>query len=570
MTRVVDPVTNFAEVIPLGTYSAVDTAITLTTGTGGTLPDTSDGAFNLVWFNSTDYTGPSADPQKEIVRVVTRTVDILTVLRGQEGTTASTKQIAGKVYKMALTVTKRIIDEINTQLELDKTLTDAIGVAGFPTQTGNTGKYLTTDGTALSWGTGGSGVSTVTNNGTGTGTVGMNVTGSVLNLKTIKAGTNVTITNNANDITINATGGGGGGDVFLASNNAFTGNNTHAGSETFTGTVDLSGATITYPSGTATGGSNTFNTGTTQTYTTGSSILHNTGNTETHDASSTDTYSNESIILNQADETFGVGYEGAYDAASVVVYNNRPTFNGGLTVPTGTDITITDTPVDGTDAVNKTYVDTAVANAGGGVSDTAYSGYDDFVQAYNISGNTWVTPTGVYTVTGSMTFNNQQISGATGVVYCGDNSGSSFQLTQDTTAMTTAGTFRVGTYIEAKMKFLTSAAFSGNNWFGFKNSGGQFIGLTLTTANVFNTIRLNDNTGVVGGNITVPTPGFFKIKILVSAANTIQVYVDDVLIITQAVTLAATTYSPYIGFPGGGGGAGTQICDWVKYYIPRS
>jgi hypothetical protein len=47
------------------------------------------------------------------------------------------------------------------------------------------------------------------NVGTGTGTVFRDKTGSTINLKTIKAGTNVTITNNVDDITINASGGGG-------------------------------------------------------------------------------------------------------------------------------------------------------------------------------------------------------------------------------------------------------------------------------------------------------------------------------------------------------------------------
>lgn len=252
MARVIDPVTNFAEVTPIGTYSAIDTTINLTSGTGGTLPDTTDGAFNLVWYNATDYTGPASDPQKEIVRVVTRTVDVLTVIRAQEATTATAKSIAGKTYKLVLAMTKRIVDQIDTQAQASQVLLDAIGVAGFPTQTGNAGKFLTTDGTALSFGTA-SGSSTFANVGTGSGTVYRNTVSGVNNLKTIKAGTNITITNNADDITINSSGGGGGGsgDVVAASNNAFTGNNTHVGSETFTGTVDFTGATVTGVSGSA-------------------------------------------------------------------------------------------------------------------------------------------------------------------------------------------------------------------------------------------------------------------------------------------------------------------------------
>lgn len=59
---------------------------------------------------------------------------------------------------------------------------------------------------------------TAANVGTGQGNVFRDKTTSIINLKTIKAGTNVTITDNADDITI-ASSGGGGGSTFL--DNAF-------------------------------------------------------------------------------------------------------------------------------------------------------------------------------------------------------------------------------------------------------------------------------------------------------------------------------------------------------------
>ncbi len=59
--------------------------------------------------------------------------------------------------------------------------------------------------------TGGGGTLTaVSNVGTGAGLVYRDVTSGTINLKTIKAGTNVTITNNADDVTISSSGAGGG------------------------------------------------------------------------------------------------------------------------------------------------------------------------------------------------------------------------------------------------------------------------------------------------------------------------------------------------------------------------
>lgn len=109
-----DPVRNFAIVTVSQGYDSTATSIVLQTGDGSKLPDPStEGAFNLVWWNATDYPNPADDPNVEIVRVIARSGDTLTIQRGQEGTSASNKNTSGKTYKMILSITKKMIDDIN-------------------------------------------------------------------------------------------------------------------------------------------------------------------------------------------------------------------------------------------------------------------------------------------------------------------------------------------------------------------------------------------------------------------------------------------------------------------------
>lgn len=112
--EVLDPVLNFAEVEVSTGYDASATSIVLETGEGAKLPaPATDGEFNLVWWNFTDYPNPSLDPNVEIVRVTARSTDTLTVERNQESSGASTKNTADKTYKMALAMTKKTLDEID-------------------------------------------------------------------------------------------------------------------------------------------------------------------------------------------------------------------------------------------------------------------------------------------------------------------------------------------------------------------------------------------------------------------------------------------------------------------------
>src|SRR5947209_4037999 len=96
----VDQVQNFTKCTVSTGYTAVATSIVLSSGQGANLPDPASGNYNLVWYNSTDYSDPSDDPNKEIIRVTAKSSDTITITRAQEGTSASTKNGAGKTYKM--------------------------------------------------------------------------------------------------------------------------------------------------------------------------------------------------------------------------------------------------------------------------------------------------------------------------------------------------------------------------------------------------------------------------------------------------------------------------------------
>lgn len=108
-----DPVKNFGKVTVSTGYDAAAVSVTLLAGYGAKLPQpSSDGAFNLVWYNATDYPDPSDDPNVEIIRVTARVTDVLTITRAQEGTAASTKNSSGKTYKMLLTPTAKTITDL--------------------------------------------------------------------------------------------------------------------------------------------------------------------------------------------------------------------------------------------------------------------------------------------------------------------------------------------------------------------------------------------------------------------------------------------------------------------------
>ncbi len=112
-----DNVQNFSKAITTTGHTSGQTSITLNTGQGAALPDPSVRQYNLTWHNLTDFPDPSDDPNVEIVRVTAKAGDVLTVLRGQEGTVATDKNIAGKTYQFLLTPTKKTIDDIEREIQ---------------------------------------------------------------------------------------------------------------------------------------------------------------------------------------------------------------------------------------------------------------------------------------------------------------------------------------------------------------------------------------------------------------------------------------------------------------------
>lgn len=116
INTMLDPIVNFGKVTVSTGYSNIETTVVLNSGEGSKLPDpSSDGSFNLVWFNSSSYGSASDDPNVEIVRCIARVGDTLSLMRGQEGTYASNKNAVGKTYKMILSLTKKTVSDIKAE-----------------------------------------------------------------------------------------------------------------------------------------------------------------------------------------------------------------------------------------------------------------------------------------------------------------------------------------------------------------------------------------------------------------------------------------------------------------------
>lgn len=108
-----DSVKNFIEIEASTGYDADATSITLKTGDGAKLPIA---PFNLTWWNNTDFLNPADDPNVEIVRVTEIIDDTLTIIRAQEGTVATAKNITDKVYHLILSLTAKMIEDIDVAI----------------------------------------------------------------------------------------------------------------------------------------------------------------------------------------------------------------------------------------------------------------------------------------------------------------------------------------------------------------------------------------------------------------------------------------------------------------------
>jgi hypothetical protein len=102
-----DNFANFSIATVSAPYGAAATSVVMGTGGAARMPTV---PFNAVWWNATDYGDPADDPNREIVRVTNVASETLTVARAQEGTAATTKNTAGKTYRIMATLTAKTLN----------------------------------------------------------------------------------------------------------------------------------------------------------------------------------------------------------------------------------------------------------------------------------------------------------------------------------------------------------------------------------------------------------------------------------------------------------------------------
>jgi hypothetical protein len=144
-----DPSKNFAiSTLPAGITNA-DVSFNCGTGDGAKFPAPgTDGPFNIVIWNSTDYATPAQDPSVEVLRVTARTADAFTITRAQEGTSAVAHNTVGKTYKIVLALTAKTLTDINTTLVANSAAISTLqtqvstGIVYYAADTGIANTYL--------------------------------------------------------------------------------------------------------------------------------------------------------------------------------------------------------------------------------------------------------------------------------------------------------------------------------------------------------------------------------------------------------------------------------------------
>jgi hypothetical protein len=152
-------VRNFAKgTVSIG-YNAAATSIVLTTGHGAKFPSVFP--YYCVWWNVTDFPDPADDPNVEIVQVTARSTDTLTIVRGQDGTSASTKNTASKTYRFMLVHCAALHNELygNTQVFCGRFVSVSATACRLDPYNGNriliNGSIETIPSAGVSFGTGG-------------------------------------------------------------------------------------------------------------------------------------------------------------------------------------------------------------------------------------------------------------------------------------------------------------------------------------------------------------------------------------------------------------------------------
>lgn len=140
-----DKSSNFAKTTITGIASGA-TEVVLDDATN--FLDPASGEYNCVIWEISNYGNPADDPNKEIVRATALSGNTLTITRAQESTTASNHNTGGETYAIANVLTKKMIDDIDTELDT-KAIAPATNTANYIPQWDGTNSKTLKDGLAV-------------------------------------------------------------------------------------------------------------------------------------------------------------------------------------------------------------------------------------------------------------------------------------------------------------------------------------------------------------------------------------------------------------------------------------